>query len=779
MGVCLPKFHEDICGYYTPVFTPSAQKCTLRVYSRSRSSLRAGGTFFRSIGFRELAEGISVSCVWLTNRLDVNRQLVGSAAITTSSSAIKSIRIIVSKSGFATETYYANQCSKIVTITGYNSTTGDPTTTSKLVWRINGLAEIRDIINNNSAIITMPLIHKSYNINNKPAGWAYNAGATYFPNSTTVIVNGDADHVSRFSGTLSGGSAYAPPGPGGIRTGPTHSLIFLAKGESKDSAGNNVVSGSRAADIGTGTKGYQPVTTKSGNTALVYSKPTWGFQTMKFSSSRTSSSPTGLSNEVNAPGFQEITIGTYISSSTATGLSPGNIKGSQTINYGNIVYGGNDTGITSGFINLDITINGTARSVTLNGTQMATFDSMIYEITNKLQFSFGSGSATATIVNGNIKITSDNFSSGNGTINITNGTVFALTNGYIGLLAPVNGSGEITYTVSITTDRGSTSVSIPGQNAQTMGALVNEITSDLGSRGYAQIVNGNIRVISRTPDGPTSTVSITSDNLFNDLLNYGSILTAVIGTSEIIYKLSITIDNSISKTISIAGNLAQNFSTLLTQMNTDLGGKALASLENNKLTIRGNDTRGTGSKIAIASGPSGPNPINLFTGLSAAYDSSKLGHTYKQTIKIDHRPSYCTAISGIQHEFKFEAVSEDISTLEDFVAKLKTATNDYVGPLKDYADVTIAGNVITITSKRLGGLSYIEVYAHGSLSDMMIEVFNLGTRVKGITPSTDPGYYIQIDTLLTWNGDDWVPMDSVTFPNCYDPANLPSGFTCS
>ena len=87
-----------------------------------------------------------------------------------------------------------------------------------------------------------------------------------------------------------------------------------------------------------------------------------------------------------------------------------------------------------------------------------------------------------------------------------------------------------TYNAEIIVDGVSAYLSIAGQDAQTYGDLIIEINNDVdfSAGAYAELVNGNIRIVSKTY-GSASIVSIQDANLFSMLTGYQALLTAVDG----------------------------------------------------------------------------------------------------------------------------------------------------------------------------------------------------------------------------------------------------------
>lgn len=164
------------------------------------------------------------------------------------------------------------------------------------------------------------------------------------------------------------------------------------------------------------------------------------------------------------------------------------------------------------------------------------------------------------------------------------------------------------YTASISVDGTPIAISVTGSTAQTYTTLINEINTDLGVAAVAAIVGGNIRVTSAST-GASSTVAITDTDLFSTLTAYVAILAAVPGADTVVttYTASISVDG-VAKPISVGGGTAQTFTTLLSEINTDLGASAVAAIVGGNIRVT-SATSGLTSTVAITD-------TNLFSSLT-------------------------------------------------------------------------------------------------------------------------------------------------------------------
>lgn len=170
------------------------------------------------------------------------------------------------------------------------------------------------------------------------------------------------------------------------------------------------------------------------------------------------------------------------------------------------------------------------------------------------------------------------------------------------------------YTATITVDGVAKPISVIGSNAQTIGTLISEINTDLGASAVAAIVSNRIRVTSATT-GSTSTVSVVDTDLFSSISGFIAVLSAVPGVTHV-YTAVIDV-NGTNKNISIVGSAAQTFTTLVSEINADIGTQAIAVLDvpNKQIRITSLATAPTAT-IAITPGTLFAPPLANYTSLS-------------------------------------------------------------------------------------------------------------------------------------------------------------------
>lgn len=142
-----------------------------------------------------------------------------------------------------------------------------------------------------------------------------------------------------------------------------------------------------------------------------------------------------------------------------------------------------------------------------------------------------------------------------------------------------------TYTATVTVDGVGHPISILGSTAQTYGALVSALQTQLQGFANVGLFGGNIRIESLTTAG-TSTVAITAGTLFAAPLNgFVALIAAVPGTVQ---------------HISINGSAAQTFGALITAVNGAMTGGTIG-LNNGNLRITSAST-GASSSVVIRNG---------------------------------------------------------------------------------------------------------------------------------------------------------------------------------
>ncbi len=328
-----------------------------------------------------------------------------------------------------------------------------------------------------------------------------------------------------------------------------------------------------------------------------YNNTAAGYQDVTFSVAKAGGDSTGLA--VDAAGYQIVNVGGAKIGTDPTGLTndvPAT-EGYQIVNVGGAKIGTDPTGLANDatVYTASISVDGTPHAISVTGSTAQTFTTLLSEINGVTNLN---GVATATLSGGNIKITST-ATGATSTIAITDTNLFSTLTGYVAILAAVGGVNTIvtTYTASISVDGGAhvQAVSIGGGTAQTYATLITELIANSGGWYTASLSGGNVEITSLLT-GASSAIAITDTNLFSTLTGYVAILAAVAGTHPV-YTASISV-NGAPVAISVNGSSAQTFTTLLSEINIDLGATASATLVGGNIRIT-STTIAANSTIAI------------------------------------------------------------------------------------------------------------------------------------------------------------------------------------
>jgi hypothetical protein len=238
-----------------------------------------------------------------------------------------------------------------------------------------------------------------------------------------------------------------------------------------------------------------------------------------------------------------------------------------------------------------ITVDGVAKAISIIGSAAQTFTTLVSEINTDLGVS-----ATASISGGNIKITSASYGTTSKVL-ITVGTLFSAVAGYIDTFPSQNGGGASrNYSATVVVDGVIKTVNFTGLQGDTIQHVLDELNVDLGASAVAALSGGNI-VITSASTGVLSNVKLyDSGFLFNSLTGYVNV-SDVNGTAPTTYTATIKVDGT-DKAISIIGSAAQTFTTLVSEINTDLGVSATASISGGNIKITSAST-GLASTINI------------------------------------------------------------------------------------------------------------------------------------------------------------------------------------
>lgn len=287
-----------------------------------------------------------------------------------------------------------------------------------------------------------------------------------------------------------------------------------------------------------------------------------------------------------------------------------------------------------------IRVDNVDKPISVLGSAAATITDLLTEINADL-----GGSAVATIASGDIKITSVRLDEVSKVL-ITPGTLFPAVTGFANLVTPVNGTGfPRAYSAVVTVDGTKVlPVTFLGTQGTTLTNVLSEINTDLGSFATAAITGGNIVITSATT-GLASSVSIQDTGfLFASLTGYSK-FTRTAGTAPRTYTATITVDG-VAKAISIQGSAAQTFTTLVSQINTDLGASATAALVGGSIVVT-SATTGVASKVVFTdvdlfrsvTGFHGfAHPVDGITNMLTAFQNSPFAEHYK-LVQVGVRPA--------------------------------------------------------------------------------------------------------------------------------------------
>jgi hypothetical protein len=164
-----------------------------------------------------------------------------------------------------------------------------------------------------------------------------------------------------------------------------------------------------------------------------------------------------------------------------------------------------------------------------------------------------------------------------------------------------------TYGMIVVLDGAAHEVSVVGSAAQTYTLLLAEINTDLTSDGTASLSGGDLRITSDTT-GAASSVAITdgNDSTDEDLLATleasFAIQAAVAGAdaAAVTYGAVVVLDG-VAHEVSVDGSDAQTFTTLATQITTDLSSNGTCTVADGALLIT-SATTGATSTVAITDG---------------------------------------------------------------------------------------------------------------------------------------------------------------------------------
>jgi hypothetical protein len=342
-------------------------------------------------------------------------------------------------------------------------------------------------------------------------------------------------------------------------------------------------------------------------TGLTNDFDTAGYQEVDFTVSKTAGSATGLATGTS--GYDRATFSVGLTNGTPTGLSAGT-AGSWTVDYSGSLTGGTASGLAATFYSQNIVIDGNTYPVYIfDGSAVPTINDVLNTINSAL-----GGVAAATLSGGDILITSL-LSTGPSSTVVVQATgpfgspIFQSLTSYNSLGSGTPGSSAPNFSANITVDGGSPQLlQDSGTNLQTMQQVLDLVNSTIN--GVSASLVGNEFRITSDSTGNGSTVLISDVDLFSSMTNNTSTSSPIGGTSTD-YFAEIAVDGVGSPPISIAGDDAQTFGELITQLNLNISG-ATASLFGGNIRITSNST-GSSSTIDISKSPPAP---DLFQSLS-------------------------------------------------------------------------------------------------------------------------------------------------------------------
>lgn len=414
---------------------------------------------------------------------------------------------------------------------------------------------------------------------------------------------------------------------------------------------------------------------------------TAGYSTINVGGAKVGGSATGLSSAAGTAGYQVANFSTTKAGADATGLAALMTAGYQQVNVGGAKVGADATSLVGATTyTATITVDSVAKPISILGSSAATFTTLLAEINTDL-----AGSAVATLVGGNIRVTSVT-SGTSSTVAITAGTLFAAPlAGFVSVTAAVPGTAGTALTATITVDGVAKPISILPQAAQTFTTLLAEINTDLAASATAAISGGDIRVTSATL-GTTSKVSITAGTLFAALTDFVGTIPASDGDGTTRTYSAIVVVDGVEKSVRFTGVQGNTYTNLLAEINTDLGGTATAALNGGNIRITSATTGLTSSVVVYDSG-SLFSSLTSFAGVTAVAGTAPT--VYTATITVD----------GVVRNIAVQG-----SAAQTFTTLVSEINTD----LAASAVAAITGGNIVITSATTGALSTVSC-ADGTL----------------------------------------------------------------
>jgi hypothetical protein len=407
-------------------------------------------------------------------------------------------------------------------------------------------------------------------------------------------------------------------------------------------------------------------------TGLINDFDTSGVQEVTFSSSKSLASSTGLT--LGTQGYQEVSFSSAVASGTATGLDSGG-GGSQTIHS----WGGsgspnlcNDaTGLTPGvWYSITVEVDGgVGQVIYMFGTTVTDFSIAANTINTQLGIT---GTATCTP---GVGVVVESASTGPGSsISISDGGYglgFISSTGS-SLSAASPGTDPASYETIVSVDGSNQTLDINGGNAQTFGTLVNAMNLQLTGAVVA-LPGGNMRITSNTT-GLSSTINITDVDLFASMPLFtgfvGSPIQPTVGGTSVTYQTLIAVDGGGQQSILITGDEAQTMNELITLLNQNTTGLTI-NLFNGNLRFTSNST-GSNSSVDILEVGSPPgllfNLSNVVFPFSIPVDGVN-ATTYTTEVDVENGPRLISIVGNEAQTF------DDL--LDEFNSQLPSGVLSY------------------------------------------------------------------------------------------------------
>ena len=448
----------------------------------------------------------------------------------------------------------------------------------------------------------------------------------------------------------------------------------------------------------------------SNSTGLVNDFDTSGVQDITFSTAKTLGSSTGLT--LGTQGLQDVDFSNgAVTGSTATGLTA-DVGGSQTISWvgspSPFENCGNVPTIPGGpFHGIQVSVDGApVTNVYFLSPGVDSYSIMAATIATAL-----SGRATATCVNGTGIVVTSNSTGPISSILITDTAPFApglITNLPGGALdTPESGTTAPNFEAVVAVNGNNQTLDINGGDAQTFTGLLVQMNLQLFG-ATTTIAGGDLRITSNET-GVASVISITDTDLFSSMRvggvgsppGAGQIQTAVDGTS-VSYQTTIAVNGGGEQTLIITGDEAQTITQLINVVNVNISG-ATISLLSGDLQITSNST-GSNSTIDLLEVGSPPGLFFNLTdvifpegAITPAPVDGVDATTYTTEIDLENGPRLITVI-GNEAQNWTNLLSEVNAQLPTGSLSVITRTGS---PLPTDLLLSAGNSTVTITNDNL------------------------------------------------------------------------------